>query len=116
MGEDLTRRAEWLSRHILPHEPALRRQLGFWRLPGGLEANDVVQEAYARFASLDSVSDIRNPKSYLFRVARSIVLAHVRRSKIVPMDGLARSKPMISPPRSRPLKRRHPTGNNCGIS
>lgn len=89
MGNDLSERADWLARHVLPWEPDLRRQLSFWRLPRGLEADDVVQEAYARLAKLDSVADIRNSKNYFFQVARSIILAHVRRSKIVPMESFS---------------------------
>jgi len=89
MERELSKRAEWLGRHILPFEPDLRRQLSFWRLPNGLEANDVIQEAYARLANLESVADIRNPKNYFFQVARSVILAYIRRSKIVPMVGFS---------------------------
>jgi RNA polymerase sigma factor (sigma-70 family) len=76
-------RAQWLARHILPHEPALRAQLMRWRLPDGLDEDDVVQECYARLASLDSVAEIRTPKNYLFQAARSIIFAHLRHSQVV---------------------------------
>lgn len=73
----------WLARHILPHEPALRQQLARWRLPDDLEADDVVQECYSRLASMDSVADIRTPRNYLYSVARTMILMHVRHSRVV---------------------------------
>jgi len=82
-------RAVWLSRHILPHEPALRAQLWRWRVPDDLDADDIVQETYARLATLDDVEDIRNPRAYFFQIARSIILMHVRRSRIVSIQAVA---------------------------
>jgi len=78
----------WLSRHILPHESALRAQLSRWRVPNDLDVDDVVQEAYARLAMLDDVDDIRNPKAYFFQIARSIILMHVRRSRVVSIQAV----------------------------
>lgn len=83
-------RALWLSRNILPHEPALRAQLSRWRLPDGLDAGDVVQECYAKFAMMDAVAEIRSPKAYLFQIARSIILMHLRRSRIVSIQAVER--------------------------
>jgi RNA polymerase sigma factor (sigma-70 family) len=76
-------RALWLARHVLPHEPALRAQLGRWRLPGDLEPDDIVQEAYARFAGMASVAEILNPRAYLFGIARTLLLMHIRRAKVI---------------------------------
>lgn len=78
-----TERALWLARHILPHEPWLRAFIARMRLPEDLDVDDVVQEAYGKLASLESVDDVRNPRNYLYSVARMIVLMHIRRSKIV---------------------------------
>ncbi len=75
-------RAVWLARHVLPHEAALRAWLMRWRIED-LLADDVVQEAYAVLASRASVDDIRNPRSYFFQTARSIILMHLRRSRVV---------------------------------
>jgi RNA polymerase sigma-70 factor (ECF subfamily) len=76
-------RALWIARHILPHEPALRAHLARWRLPEDLDADDVVQEAYSRFAAMDSVEQLRTPRAYLFTVARTIVLMHVRHARVI---------------------------------
>lgn len=75
-------RALWLARQVLPHEPALRAWLTRWRLQD-LLVDDVVQEAYAVLAARESVEDIRNPRNYLFQTARSIILMHLRRSRVV---------------------------------
>lgn len=83
-----TSRALWLSRHILPHEPSLRAQLSRWRVPNGLEADDVIQEAYAKLATVDEVESIRNPKAYFFQIARSVLLMHVRRSRVVSIQAV----------------------------
>lgn len=80
-------RAVWLSRNILPHEAALRAQISRWRLPPDLEADDVIQEAYAKLSTVD-IDGIRNPRAYFFQVARSLVLMHVRRSRIVSIQAV----------------------------
>jgi RNA polymerase sigma-70 factor (ECF subfamily) len=77
-------RTQWFLRHILPHEPALRGWLSRNTLPG-LDAGDVIQEAYTILAELESVDGIRSPRAYLFQVARSVIVRHVRRARIVPI-------------------------------
>lgn len=79
-----TERALWLARHVLPHEPALRAWLQRRRVPG-LEIDDIVQETYTRLSVLESVAEIRDPKTYMFQAAQSIIVSHVRRSRIVPI-------------------------------
>jgi RNA polymerase sigma-70 factor (ECF subfamily) len=75
-------RTRWFLRNILPHEPALRRWL-VRRQPIGLDVDDIIQEAYAILADLDGVDDIRQPRAYLFQVARSVITRHVRRARVV---------------------------------
>ena len=77
-------RAIWLGRHVLPHEPALRAWLRRRNL-GGLEIDDVVQEAYARLIQAESVAHVHDAKSYAFQVAGSVVIDHLRRMKVVPI-------------------------------
>lgn len=78
-------RAAWLARHVLPHEPALRSWLARTGC-GGLDVDDVVQETYAVLASRPTVAHIAAPRAYAFQTARSIVLQHVRRAKVVRID------------------------------
>jgi len=75
-------RALWLSQNVLPHEPALRVWLTHRRTVG-LDVDDIVQETYAKLAALDSVANIRQPKSYIFQTAYSVIITHIRRSRVI---------------------------------
>jgi RNA polymerase sigma-70 factor (ECF subfamily) len=75
-------RALWLSKNILPHEDALRAWLKNRRV-ADLEIDDIVQEAYAKICALEFVEGIRHPKTYFFRTAYSIIVTHIRRSRVV---------------------------------
>lgn len=81
-------RARWLATQVLPHESALRAWLSR-RLGTGLEVDDVVQEAYAVLVELPDVGHVREPRAYFFATARSVVLQHVRRSRIVAIEAVA---------------------------
>ncbi len=81
-------RAVWLANNILPHEPALRAWLSRRKVLK-LEIDDIVQETYAVLAGLESVRQVRHPRSYMFSVARSIILQHLRRLHIVSIEAMA---------------------------
>ena len=76
-------RAMWLAEHIVPHERDIRAWLS--RRALDLEIDDIVQEMYARLASLDSVEDVRNPRQYAAQTAVSIALNMTRHARVVPM-------------------------------
>lgn len=80
-------RTRWFLRNILPHEPALRGWLSR-RAPTGLDADDIIQESYTILAELESAEAIRHPRAYLFQVARSVIMRHVRRARIVPIHSV----------------------------
>ena len=75
-------RALWLGQYILPHEAALRAWLSR-RTIGGLEVDDIIQETYARLITMPSIEPIRDPKSYLFQVAKSVIATNLRGLKVV---------------------------------
>jgi RNA polymerase sigma-70 factor (ECF subfamily) len=75
-------RTRWFLRNVLPHEPALRSWL-MRRQPLGLDVDDIIQESYAILHDLESVAGIRNPRAYLFQVARSVITRHLRRARVV---------------------------------
>lgn len=81
-------RAHWLAVNVLPHEPALRTWLAGKQVHG-LDVDDIVQETYARLSMLADVDQIRDPRSYTFRTAYSIIVSHVRHSRVVPMHSFA---------------------------
>jgi RNA polymerase sigma factor (sigma-70 family) len=84
---ELRARADWLGRHIMPHELMLRRWLQARDL-AGLDLEDVVQETYSRILTLATVDQITKPRTYMFQVASSILLDHVRRLKVVSIDAV----------------------------
>lgn len=98
-------RAAWLAEEILPHEPALRCWLRERLALSAADADDIVQESYARLAGLDCVDHVREPRAYLFTVARSLVHQHLRRAQVVAietvaeLDGLGVEAPRASPER-----------------
>ena len=81
-------RAQWLARHILPLEPQLR---GWLRRNGPkfIEADDLIQDAYAKLATLASVSGIQQPKAYLYQIVKSLVTDQYRREKVVSIESVA---------------------------
>jgi RNA polymerase sigma factor (sigma-70 family) len=81
-------RALWLSRHVLPHESALRAWLKRKRVVG-LDIDDIVQETYAKLATMDSIAEVRDPKTYAFQIAHSVILRYLRRSRIVSIHSAA---------------------------
>ncbi len=93
-------RTRWFLRNILPHEPALRSWLGRGH-PAGLEVDDIIQEAYAVLADLDTVEGIRNPRAYLFQIARSVISRHVRRARVVSIHAIE-DFPHLDHPDDRP--------------
>lgn len=84
MDDNESDRSAWLARHIMPAEAALRRWIQGYASPS-LDVDDIIQETYARLAGLPSVAEIENPRGYAFQTAYSIVLAHRRRSRIIPI-------------------------------
>lgn len=77
----------WVGSHVLPHEAAVRAWLKRWT-GRAQDIDDVIQEAYSRLASLDSVAHIGSGRAYLFQTTRNIVLEQVRRSKIIRIDNV----------------------------
>lgn len=72
----------FVGTQILPHEAALRH----WLLRLGVKAHeldDIIQDVYCRLLRLESVDHIEDPRAYLFRAARNVLLEQVRKSKIV---------------------------------
>lgn len=84
-------RAQWLARHIVPIEPALRAWLQKRRV-AGLEIDDIVQESYARLAILPSVAEITNPRAYLYQAAHSIIVTYLRRQNVVSIQAVEQAE------------------------
>jgi len=50
-----------------------------WRLGSSEDADDVVQDTYIKLHDLDMMDDIRNPRSYLFRIADNMAVDRLRK-------------------------------------
>lgn len=79
-------RARWLAQHIVPHERTIRSWLA--RRTRDLDIDDIIQEMYARLASLESIEDIRNPRQYATQTAITVALNLARHARVIPMISL----------------------------
>ena len=69
----------WIAREIMPHEGALRLWLARrWR--HAVDAEDVIQEAYCRIASLAAIDHIDNSAGYFHRTAHAVATDMMRRA------------------------------------
>lgn len=78
-------RTRWFLQCVLPHEPALRAWLASKRRLG-VDVDDIIQETYTALAAKASVEDIEHPRAYVFRIAHTLVMRHVRGARIVPIQ------------------------------
>jgi len=81
-GESRQALLAFVGTQILPHEADLRH----WLLRLGVKAHeldDIVQDVYCRLLRMERFDHIGDPRAYLFRSARNILLEQVRRSKVV---------------------------------
>jgi RNA polymerase sigma factor (sigma-70 family) len=83
---DEATRCRWIAAHILPWEGELRGWLR-QRLGQlvGCEADDIVQEAYARIWAAD-LGPVHNGRAYLYATVRHLLSEYLRRSRIVPIE------------------------------
>jgi RNA polymerase sigma factor (sigma-70 family) len=79
---------DWLTINFLPHEAELRRMLR--RVcTGPAEIDDVVQETCYRILSMASLDQVRDPKPFVFRAAKNIVLDRIKRDAVVKIEAMA---------------------------
>jgi RNA polymerase sigma-70 factor (ECF subfamily) len=53
-----------------------------------VEVDDIIQETYTRLLQTKSVEHIRNPKTYAFQTAGSVLVDRVRLLKVVPITAI----------------------------
>ncbi|MET4898675.1 sigma-70 family RNA polymerase sigma factor [Sphingomonadaceae bacterium jetA1] len=87
MDEERDAIALWVAREILPCERSVRLWLARrWR--GVVDVDDVIQEAYCRLSSLNSVAHITNPPAYFRRTVHAVATDAARQTygkKVIPM-------------------------------
>ena len=104
MAGDIREKGRWLARNILPHEPLIRARLRRVHVHG-LEIDDIIQETYARIVSLPSFESIRYPRQYAIQTATSIIIDHVRHSRVISIQSSGNLEQLdISAPEAGPEK------------
>jgi len=80
--------ARWFAEEVLPHESALRTWLRA-RFPVVTDADDLVQEAYARLMRAHATGPVACPRALLFVTVRNLALNHLRHQRIERPEGAA---------------------------
>jgi RNA polymerase sigma-70 factor (ECF subfamily) len=81
-------RTRWFAEEVLPHEPALRAWLRA-RFPAVSDADDLVQEVYARLVRAHASGPVASVRGFLFVTARNLALNQLRHQRIERPDGAA---------------------------
>lgn len=79
---------DWLTINFLPHEAALRSMLRRLRIEAA-DIDDVIQEACYRLLVTPDLGHVLDPKAFVFRTAKNIVLDRIRRDAVVSIDTMA---------------------------
>lgn len=77
----------WFIDEVLPHRAAFRRQAA--RLVAATEAEDLVQEAYARAINASHHREIANPRAFVLTIIRNLAHERHRRATVVRFEHLA---------------------------
>jgi len=86
--DELAERLAWFKAVILPHEGALRARLR--RLtPPGFDVDNLVAETLARAYGARDIARVTAGRSYLFAIARNLLIDTARREAIVSLDFVA---------------------------
>jgi RNA polymerase sigma factor (sigma-70 family) len=80
--------ARWFAEEVLPHEPKLRAWLR-GRFPALNEADDLVQEAYARLIAARATGPVACARAFLFVTTRNLALNRLRHQRIERPEGAA---------------------------
>jgi RNA polymerase sigma-70 factor (ECF subfamily) len=85
---------DWVSSNVLPFEAEIRERLG--RVcKNAAEIDDVIQEVYCRILKLDSIEQIREPKGYILRMAKNIVIDQLRHESVVEIETMANLEELV---------------------
>lgn len=85
MDEDVV---EWVTSNFLPFEAELRVMLR--RVCASpAEVDDVIQETYYKVLQMASMDHVREPRGFLVRISKNIVIDRMRRDAIVSIEAMA---------------------------
>lgn len=77
----------WLIKAVLPHGREFK--IAAARVVGIDEADDVVQDAYARLIAYADWREVANPRAFCLRVIRNLAIERLRSASVVGIDRLA---------------------------
>jgi RNA polymerase sigma factor (sigma-70 family) len=77
----------WFIDEVLPHAPTFRAKAAM--LIGREQAEDLVQDAYARVLAAPNFKQIENPRAFTLTVIQNLAIQRMRRANIVHIDHLA---------------------------
>lgn len=60
------------------------------------DADDLIQEAYAKLASLDAFEQIARPDGYFFQIVRNLLTSQIRRARIVRIESVAEIDALVA--------------------
>jgi len=74
----------FVGTRILPHEAEVREGLTTLGVSAE-DRDDILQEVYCRLLTVGSTDHILDPRAYLFKAARRVLLQRIRHSRVVPI-------------------------------
>jgi len=77
----------WFAQRVLPYENLFVRQARRWS-KNAEEATDLVQEAYLKLLECEDWRGIRDPRAYVLKTIRNLVLQRIRRSQVVAIEDI----------------------------
>ena len=86
-GSGTSERTQWFNAQVTPHDSALRGYLKV-TFPKVRDVDDVVQESYLRVWKARMERPIAATKSYLFQVARRVIIDRARRAQVARTESL----------------------------
>lgn len=78
----------WFIGEVLPHEAAYRARARRFCATAE-DADDLVQEAYARLFALDAWRELANPRAYTLSIVQNLAVQRLRHAKVVDIRQVA---------------------------
>lgn len=87
---------EWVTSNFLPFEAELRARIR--RVCSGpAEVDDIIQETYYKVLQMASLDHVREPKGFLMRIAKNLVIDRMRRDAVVSIEAVAKLEDLEIP-------------------
>lgn len=75
----------WMSANVIPFEAEIRR-VARRHCGSDAEIDDLLQDIYYRIMTMESVAHIREPKAFLIRTAKNLIVDRFRRNSVIPIE------------------------------